>query len=637
MQSLALSMHLGLARAYARLDDLTHAVEHFDRAITYQPERHRQGLMTRDTADLYRQAGDDEHAVERYLRALELLSREAHPVVYVDTIVALAYARLRQRGFSEAIATFEQALAVVKDLPKTDPALMASVLYDMATAHYTLGQYRGAATTYQRALQYLDPKKEPGRMVETLTALAHCYVELESFQQALESYHDALQIDGVSAAQRRAILAEQAEIFTRIGLVQSAIDAFRAALALEGAAPVELAALHRGLGTLYVQLNMAPKAQKHFESAVAAIQDEQSGPTLQSLGDVYRAQNKLQEAADAYHRAAAILSRADNPLELAATRRCLGEIYVQFGQIKEALYNLNQALDVERALPQQDGGRIVSTLYSLARAYEAGSDPDSAIRRYHEALVYQDARYTPEGYVETLRELGRLYMTQQRLDEAAKAYEEALGTEANLPAPDSEKVNSMTNALADVYRAQGRLEAAAKLYRQVMAVMQSQSDSLQPAPSNTSGGTGTTPQPLVKEVAAALELTETDINRHLQTLKAADQSWQLLNRGGTGDLKSLAFIRALQAQTSAALGRPGESEDYLERLIVLLKERRAELKVDDPRPPLRAMALLLQAVDADENGSEADADVAYRQAFETASSDPKANASLVWAIRQMGE
>ncbi len=645
--TLALATQLGLARASARLGNVQDAIEHFDRAIAYQADRHAQGLLVRETGNLYHQSGDDEGAAERYVRALELLNRETFPTIYVDTIVVLAYTRLRLRAFSEAIETFEQALGVVKELPKADPQLMSSVLYDMASAHYTLGQYRGAATTYQRALEYLDPKKDAVRLVDTLTALAHCYVELESYQQALESFHDALQIDDTSAAQRRMILAEQAEIFIRIGLVQSAIDAYRAALALEGASAVELAALHRGLGTLYVQLDMNPKAQKHFESALAAIQDEQSGATLRSLGDVYRAQNKLPEAADAYSRAITRLTRGENPVDLAATRRSLGQIYIEFGQLDDALINLIESLDVEKALSQQDGGRIVNTLRSLSQAHELSGDLDSAIRRYHEALVYQDARYTPEGYVDSLRELGRLYSKQRRYDEAAKAYEEALGTEANLPLPDTEKVNGMTNALADVYRAQGRLEAAAKLYRQVMAVMQNQTDSIsssaasavasRTASQSSSQSPAQPSVPLVKEVAAALQLTESDIDRHIQTLKAADQSWQLLNRGSDRgakpDLKSLAFVRALQAQTCDALGRREECQRFLDQLVELLKARRAELKTDDSRPALRSLALLLQGIEFAEAGNGAEAQEAYRQALETVERDSKANPALAWAIR----
>ncbi|MEP7285042.1 MAG: tetratricopeptide repeat protein [Chloroflexota bacterium] len=623
--------HLSAARAAAKLGRLDEAIQHFDAARDAESDRHTRGLIARETGDLYRTAGKESYAAERYVQALELLNRDLAPALYIDTWVSLAYARLRLRRFGDAIDTFEQALGIIKGMPTQDSVLLSSVLYDMATAHYTLGQYKRAAATYKQALSQLDARREPERYVATLTALAQSNVELEAYKDALEAYHDALQFDVLNTVQRRTILTQQAEIFIHIGLTQAAIDAYRSALALEGGDAVERAALQRGLGTLYAQLNMNTEASSHFEAALAAaVQDEQTGLTLRALGDVYRAQNQLPQAIEAYRRAIEGLDRATHPVELAATQRALGEIYLGFGQAFEALTQLEAALELEKALPQQDGGRIVSTLQGLAQVHELRGELELATRRHHEALVYQDKRYTPEGYVGTLRELGRLYALQTRYSPAAKAYEEALGTEANQPSPDEEKVNTMTEALADVYRAQGRLEAAAKLYKQVMKVLQA-------APRSTSSRFVTpkpAESPLRDRVSHSLQTTEADIARHIQTLNAADQSWTLLNRMANPDLKQLVFVRALQAQTSAALGRATESNQYLDQLMVLLTQRRDEVSPDDPQVVVRAFALLLQAQEA-ENASDLNvAQQTYSVALDTVQQDAKPDSALVWVIEQ---
>src|SRR5207244_2333823 len=115
---------------------------------------------------------------------------------------------------------------------------------------------------------------------------------------------------------------------------------------------------------------------------------------------------------------------------------------------------------------------------------------------------------------------------QSRYSPAAKAYEEALGTETNQPSPDEEKVNAMTEALADVYRAQGRLESAAKLYKQVMKVLQAV-----PRPTSSRFVTQKPSEsPFRDRVSQALQSTEADIARHVQTLNVAEQSWTLLKR-----------------------------------------------------------------------------------------------------------
>jgi tetratricopeptide (TPR) repeat protein len=426
-------------------------------------------------------------------------------------------------------------------------------------------------------------------------------------------------------------LAAQAEVFVQIGLIQSAVDTYRAALALEGGTAVERAVIHRGLGSLYARLNNNAQASKHFEAALVAVQDDETGATLTALGDVYRAQDQPAEAMKIYQQAIDTLDRPSHPVELAAAQRALGEIYIGFGKPQEAQTALEAALDIEKNLPQQDGGRIVKTLHNLARVHELRSELDLAVRRHHEALVYQDVRYTPESYVDTLRELGRLYALQRRLTDASKAFEEALGTEANLPTPNTDKVNEMTEALADVYRAQGRLEAAAKLYKQVVKVMQTQGQrNSQPQPITTSQPA----EPPRDRAAQALQTTEAEIARHVQTLNAAEQSWTLLNRVAKPDLKGLVFVRALQSQTCSALGRHEESDKYLVELVRLLENRRDEVKLDDPRSVMRALAMLLQAYDNEKIGRTEAAQQAYRHALDIAEHDSKTDAALVWAIRQ---
>jgi tetratricopeptide (TPR) repeat protein len=357
----------------------------------------------------------------------------------------------------------------------------------------------------------------------------------------------------------------------------------------------------------------------HFQSALDFVKEEQTGLTLQALADSYRAQSQWPEAIQAYLRACAQLNRAANPVELAAAERALGEVYLITGQASEALPHLESSLEIERALPQQNGGRIVSTLHSLSQAHEMRDELELAVRRQHEALVYQNARHAPEGYVQTLRTLGRLYAQMGRHSEAIKAYEEALATENRQPEPDPEKIDAMTGALADVYRAQGRLEMAASLYRRVL--------------DKTTPGDA----PLREHLADAHQATEAEIARHLETLHAAEQSWALLNRVAQPDLKGLAFVRALQAQTCAALGRWDESAQYLDQLLQLLKRRRNEVRPDDPRSIMRAFAVLLQGQDSEDAGRIDSALNAYSHALEMAEHDAKSDPELAWAIRQKVE
>jgi tetratricopeptide (TPR) repeat protein len=150
----ALAAHLGTARASARLGQLEDALTHYDSALVYEPEPLARGVLLREAAEMCRETGDDAHAADYYAKALPLL--EPDLATYVDVLVALAYTRLRLRRFGEAIDTFGEALDIAEKSARTDSALMASVLFDMAAAHDSLGQYRAAAETYRRSLAFQD-------------------------------------------------------------------------------------------------------------------------------------------------------------------------------------------------------------------------------------------------------------------------------------------------------------------------------------------------------------------------------------------------------------------------------------------------------------------------------------------------
>ncbi len=604
---LALSARIGAARAALALHQPDAAVVHFDAAAALEPESLARGRLIRESAAARSLAGDDDAAASRYGEALPLLDRSTALDEHVGLIVDLAYARLRLGRFGAAIDTFDEALNIVQELP--DSSLMASVLTDMASAHHTLGQYRRAAATYRRALAY---HKSPERIAETQIALARSNAALQAYPQALEAYHDALQHD-LSTDQRRAVLIEQAAVYAALTQYAAAIDTYNNALHIEGLTPAQQAAIRRGLGQVYAVMGAHDNARANFEQALSAVDDEQTGLTLRAIGEGHRAQNQLNAALEAYARALPALDKTAYPVERAATYRAMGEIYLSEKRADDAIPALENALDIERALPQQDGGRIVTTLQSIADAHELGGELEKATRRHHEALVYQDVRHAPDLYAQTLHTLGRLYMQLKDYENAAKALEDALATEYAQPDPDAERVDATTKLLADVYRAQNRLEQAADLYRRV-----------------------STPQaaPTLREDAArALNSTLDDISRHEQTLRVAEQSWVLLNRTPDADLKSLLFVLALQAQTYAALARWDESERYLEQMMRLLSERRVEVSLNSAQPAIRVLALLLQGQDHEDQRTYERALDFYQQAL-TLAEQNKLTPALVWALRQ---
>lgn len=611
-----LEAYLGTARALIQLDRLPEAAEHIDAAITFEPDSLARGTLLREMAEAFRAAGDDVHAIEYDQKAMTYLRTAPSIKHYADTIVALAYSRLRLRQYNEAINTFEEAISLVQNQRPPDEALLGAVLFDMATALGILGQHKRAAVTFKQSLHHQSLRADPAKYAQTLIAMARSYIAAEAYTDALPAYYDALQSDTLSKEQRRTVLIEQAGAFDKNRQPQAAIQAYKAALALEGASVTEQAIIQRGLGVAHTTLGDHETARGHFTAVLATETGEQAGLTWQAIADGHRIQKQPDEAINAYLKALETLDRAKDPMRIATVQRALADLYLETNHLAETVRHAEIALEIERSQFQQNGARIIHLLQVLAEAHERRGELDRATHRYHEVLVFQDARTAPEDYIATLLTLGRLYTTLKRYREAIKAFDESMNVLTQQPSPDRTRVETIRRNLADCYYALGKLETAADLYRQTAKLP--------------------TASPVREAAREALRNVEAEINKHLQTLEVAEQSWTLFRKGSRPDVTELVFVRALQAHTSAALGRDDDVRKYTAMMLQLVKDRRHELSSIEPRPVIQALSAWLQAQEADEIGDPRAAEH-YRQAAEIVESDPKANASLRWVIEQRGK
>ena len=346
---IALSAHIGSARAAVALDHPADAAAHFDAAALLEPEALARGRLIRKSAAAHSQSGDDETAARHYGEALALLDRDQALDEHVAARVALAYVRLRLGQFGAAIDTFEEASALFRNCPTRRYGLCTRRSGDGASH---AGQYRRAAATYRRALAY---EKIPERARRNVIALAHSSAAMQAYPQALEAFHDALQHD-LSPAQRRSVLIEQAAAYAAIEQRTSAIETYNAALTIDGIGSAEQATIRRGSGQIYARMGAHDDARANFEQALQAVEDDQTGLTLRAIAEGHRVQGQVSAAQDAYSRALPYLDRSVYPVERAATLRAKGEIYLTDGRGGEAITALENALDIERALPHKTAG-----------------------------------------------------------------------------------------------------------------------------------------------------------------------------------------------------------------------------------------------------------------------------------------
>ena len=603
-------------RAYHSTGDTAAALDHLRLACDAEPDDHLKGLLHETIASIQLEIGQPDEAVESLHAALPLVNRDDHPDVAARVLTALAHTLGGLNRYAEAIGVYEDALVVLRDVEGVSPTHTADVLRSLGRTHEAQGQLAEASQAYRRALNVLERVDAPRQKRDILHMLARVTASqgdqtavtlYEQVRDATEQWGDPQELGEV--------LRELATVHRDGERYPLAVQNYQAALTYQPAPMFVRERINtlRQMGRAYAQMERFDEARDAWTEALdlsADLPDQspvETGLTHHAIGEAYRSQRHFAEAERSFREALRHLE--PKTVAIAATWRALGQTLHEAGQPDAALDPLRNALEAEKAQPQQANARLVDTLYLLAEAQEDRGDLNGAIARYHEALVYMDRALQPVAYTDTLRILGGLYAENGNFEQAFVALEDALSIESEVVPRSDERVSATLQAIADTYRAQGDLEKAAEYYQKVTVYAN-----------------------LARRASEDLRATLNELDRRRGTLQAAQQSLALLDRNENADLKDLAFIYALIANSHAGLNQPEESADTITTLLGVLAARRDDLSTDADQGDYRAMAWLVAAHDAEQTGDLAAAQAACASALESVG-----NPNLRWVIRQVAQ
>ncbi len=147
-------------------------------------------------------------------------------------------------------------------------------------------------------------------------------------------------------------------------------------------------------------------------------------------------------------------------------------------RFRPALLHYQRCLELATSAKKPE--LIAVTLSNLGLVYQAENQMDDARKAYDEALKIrrQLAEANPKVYLfqvaNTLNNLGTLYRDQNRMDNARKAYEEALKIHRQLAETNPEaylpEVAGVLDNLGIVYRAQNRMDDARKAFEEALKI-----------------------------------------------------------------------------------------------------------------------------------------------------------------------
>ncbi|MEG4496086.1 tetratricopeptide repeat protein [Microcoleus sp. F10-C6] len=433
----------------------------------------------------------------------------------IETLIQQAVQQQQQENHRQAIETFQQILAIARQLQNPEnealallglginydkigqpqPALeycnQALVIYqkvgnrswESITLNY-IGRVYDNISQPQEALKYynqaLPIMREVGDRVweaANLNNIASVYKRLSQPQEALKYYNQALPImQGLGNRSGEATTVNNiGAVYESISQPQEALKYYNQALPLmrEIGDRYGVAGILNNIGVVYESISQPQEALKYYNQALPIMQEigNRAGEatTLNNIGAVYKSISQPQEALKYYNQALPISRKVGDRAGEAANLNNIGSVYHRISQPQEALTYYNQALPIIREVGDPRGE--AATLNNIGSVYDSISQPQEALTYFNQALPIMREVGNRAGVAATLNNIGLVYDNISQPQEALKYYNQALPIMREVS--NLAGVATTLNNIGSVYHSISQPQEALKYYNQALLITQS--------------------------------------------------------------------------------------------------------------------------------------------------------------------
>ncbi|XP_023657258.1 tetratricopeptide repeat protein 24 [Paramormyrops kingsleyae] len=270
---------------------------------------------------------------------------------------------------------------------------IADLQFNLGAAHEGLEDPGRAAKHYLKAAQLYRSQGEGGSEGDACMKLGHCYLLVqdwtqaaESFQRAGEGYRLAGRPDAAAPALREAAdTMLRGDAFTTDDIIGTLTESLE--LSVGVGEEETLGKLYNDLGLNFTQLKLFPEAAECFNRALPLAQGRpcRLAAVLQNLGAVQNTLSQYQQALE-YHQEAAALHGSLG--SRSAQGQCFSNLAFalsQLGKLEEAAENYLHALQAFKDTDDPQGQW--QACEGMGTVWSHLGDPERAILYYKQALA----------------------------------------------------------------------------------------------------------------------------------------------------------------------------------------------------------------------------------------------------------
>ncbi|MBS9396148.1 MAG: tetratricopeptide repeat protein [Dolichospermum sp. OL03] len=378
----------------------------------------------------------------------------------------------KQRQFQEALATFQQALAIQQKIG--DHSGEATTLNNIGAIYDNQGEYPKALDFYQQALDIRKKIGDRSGVGNSLNNIGFIYSSQGEYPKALEFYQQALAIrkqigdrpgEATTLNNIGFIYSSQGEYPKALDFYHQALDIFR-----EIGDHFSIGTTLNNIGLIYDSQGEYPKALEFYQQALAIRKQIGDRPgeatTLNNIGAIYSSQGEYVKALEFYQQALAIRKQiGDRPGE-ATTLNNIGLIYSSLGAYPGALEFYQQALAIQEKISDRSG--VGTTLNNIGVIYRIQGEYPKALEFYQQALAIQEKISDRSGEANTLNNIGRIYDSLGQYLKALQFYQQALAIRQEIG--DRSGIGGSFNNIGFIYDSLGEYPKALEFYQQALDI-----------------------------------------------------------------------------------------------------------------------------------------------------------------------
>ncbi|GKY94370.1 hypothetical protein MPSEU_000402900 [Mayamaea pseudoterrestris] len=366
--------HIHLAAVLNRKGDIDGCFHEFECALKLQqdycgPEHPVVAASLNNLGAILYSKGDYDGAIQYYQQGLDI-HRQVHGEEHVDTAgsynnIGIAY---KHKGdYGKALEFIQKALQIRKALHNNEHPDVAASHYSLAQLLSTINELEASMEQYQAALAIQESIY--GRLhpvtASTINNMGAVMYQQQKYTDALELYEKGLSI------------------------LQQALD--KSGNQPELAADV--ASSYNNIALAQLQLGRHADALESFEAArdlqtrLFGAEHPMLAVTIGGIGNVYKAQGKLNDALKEFQTAHDMLEKSLGSIhpDVASSHNNIGLIYAMKGQYERALKHYEIAKDAFKESLGETHPYVGSSYYNIALVKQQQADVPGAMKNYLEA------------------------------------------------------------------------------------------------------------------------------------------------------------------------------------------------------------------------------------------------------------